>query len=134
MRWSKWEVNESFVVSPRRVRLIPAEMRIMRVLMERRLAEVGKAPTFMPLEDLCAAAGIGSVAMLRRRVSTLRTAIGQDAIEKKYGFGYRLMPVHEQHRTNMSPIDVLVEDLSSALAAAKRLQESLKEGLYNDDH
>ena len=34
----------------------------------------------------------------------------------------------------MSPIDVLVEDLSSALAAAKRLQESLKEGLYNDDH
>lgn len=143
IKWSGWELSGVLLIKPRRVRLAPAEARILRALMTHRLqqAKLGQGnygkengPTVKHLapNDLRTVAEIRSLDSLRSWVSNLRDAVGRNAIITERGLGYLLRPVNDRHAATASPIDELVLNLMNALAAAKRLQKSIKEGLYHE--
>lgn len=132
LKWSGWEIQGSLLLTPRRVRLNPAELRIFTVLLKSRLRQQpGQPQHFIPAQELRAAASMGSVETLRSWVSNLRDAIGRDAIETSRKQGYLLLPA-SGNRNDQAPIDQIVRNLTNALAEAKRLQKSIKEGLYHE--
>lgn len=125
LKWSGWEVRGSLLVTPRRVRLVPSELRLMTELMTAAIASKGRPAPLIPAGELGRRIGAGSLNGLRIWVSRLRAAIGEDAIVVVKGRGYRLMPSNPG-RNDRQAIDELVEDLSAALKAARRLQKELK--------
>jgi hypothetical protein len=130
--WSGWELQGTLVVSPRKVRLTREEAIVLRTLMELRIAHGTSWKRYAVPERLQRATGCASLNAVRILILKLRAALGEKAIETKRNLGYVLMPANEKHGTTVSPIDALVNDLERILAEARRLQQSVREGLYHE--
>lgn len=130
LSWSGWEIKGPLLVAPRRVRLSPMELRLMTILMEDRIAQKGLKTRYVKPERIASLMKI-SMNSVRRTVAELRNGIGHSAIETSRTHGYRLMDC-TGGRNDRSPIQELVFSLKNALAAAERLQLSIKEGLYEE--
>lgn len=130
LKWSGWEIKGPLLVSPRRVRLQPRELKLMRILMESRIAQVTGLPApYVKVTTIMRKMDI-DLNGARRTVAELRVALGRNAIETSRRNGYRLLDC-TGGRNSRDPIDELVDGLKDMLAIAQRLQQSIKEGLIN---
>jgi len=130
--WSGWELRGTLVLSPRRVRLQREEALVLRELMELRLKHGNSWKRFALPEHLQRLTGASSINAVRIVVNKLRAGLGRKAIQTEWGKGYVLMPANERYGTTGSPIDELVANLEQLLSEARRLQHSIKEGLYHE--
>lgn len=119
IEWGGWRLEGKLLVKPRRSWLRESEARIMAVLL--RL----KGKYILPADlHVASSTGSGSLQTMRTKVATLRDVIGRKSIFMSRDYGYRLQRADDGHGHVRDPLDELIDDLTNALAAAKRLKHT----------
>ena len=119
--WGGWKIEHGHLILPHRLRLRPTEAAIMRELM-------ASGETWLTHTALLQAGVSRTEAGLRSAMRGLRAALGKRAIETVRGRGYRLHKADTRTKAVTNPALDLVRALETALAAAKRLEKTIRLG------
>jgi hypothetical protein len=120
IEWGGWRLEGKLLVKPRRSWLRESEAKIMAVLLRLK----GKYILSVDLHAASSGAGSGSLQTMRTKVSTLRDVIGRKSVFLSRDYGYRLLRADDGHGNTRDPLDELIENLTNALAAAKRMKHT----------
>lgn len=136
LEWGGWVLEGELLLAPRRARLFSAEAKIVRVLLEARIAadreSISKktpAKSYVSSEILSKAIKASNPRTLSSRIAGLRHVIGEHSVVTRRDWGYRMIRATRKPVSN-DPVDDLIANLTAAIESAKRLKLNIKEGLY----
>lgn len=116
--WGGWKLDGQQLLAPKKVRLSPAEARLLYLLMSN---NSGWYHQIKLIGQLHIKQSDAQSLHLRQLVTTLRAAIGKQYIKNHRDHGYRLLHINAVELEQKSELAMMLEQLIAATKIAKRL-------------
>lgn len=125
LEWGGWALEGKLVTKPKRIWLRVSEATILSALLK------AKGKYVLPQDLHSVACRGGTLQTMRTKMATLRDAIGRKSIFTSRDYGYRLQRADDGHGNVRDPLDEMIENMTNALEAAKRLRHTRKQEKSN---